>query len=149
ALWVMAFHLNALAGPREISLLGVELHPLITVGWVGVQVFFVLSGFLLTTHLVQAGSTRGVDAALPGYFLARVRRVFPAYWAQILVLIALHVAMAGALPPWIGHVPIHLPMLQNFSEPASHAINGVYWTLPIEFAFYLVLPLIVRLLLRL
>src|SRR5258708_33800990 len=33
-------------------------------------------------------------------------------------------------------------MLHNVSETASYAINSVYWTLPIEFAFYLVLPII-------
>src|SRR6187455_762704 len=83
AAWVMIFHLNAFAVPKVIpvSLFGFEfsLHPLLTAGWVGVDLFFVLSGFLLATHLLEA-LARGRPGVLRKYFFARARRVFPAYW---------------------------------------------------------------------
>ena len=145
AVWVMLFHVNAFAGPRVLSIhpfgVRIDLHPLMTVGWVGVTLFFVLSGFLLTTHLLDA-LERGDDRVLPGYFVARVRRVIPAFWAQLAILFVVAFAIGQAPPPWTRYIPLHLLMLHNVSEAASYAINPVYWTLPIEFAFYLVLPVI-------
>lgn len=147
--WVMLFHVNDFAGPRAIGfeMLGarIDIHPLLTCGWVGVDLFFVLSGFLLATHLLER-----LAHPRPGlyrrYFAARVRRVFPAYWAQLAVLVLVAVVAGGSLPAWIGYLPVHLPMLHFVSEQASWAINHVYWTLPIEFAFYLCLPLVARVL---
>src|SRR5689334_6257593 len=85
---VMLFHLNDFAGPKAmgVTLFGhtLYLHPLMTIGWVGVDLFFVLSGFLLATHLMEA-LARGRPQALRRYFVARARRVFPAYWAQLAI----------------------------------------------------------------
>lgn len=151
AAWVMLFHVNSFAGPRAIELrlgsFAVEVHPLLTCGWVGVDLFFVLSGFLLATHLLQSLS-RPTPGVFRRYFTARVRRVFPAYWAQLAILLAVAVVAAGTLPAWAKYLPLHLPMLHFVSAEASFAINNVYWTLPIEFAFYLCLPFIARLLAR-
>ena len=145
AVWVMLFHVNAFAGPRVLSVypfgVRIDLHPLLTVGWLGVTLFFVLSGFLLTTHLLDALARRQ-ERVLPRYFLARVRRVIPAYWAQLAILFAVALAIQHSPPAWTRYIPLHLAMLHNVSEKASYAINSVYWTLPIEFAFYLVLPII-------
>ncbi len=148
ALWVVLFHVNAFAGPRIllVDAFGVRigLHPLLGGGWTGVTIFFVLSAFLLTTHMMAAlERPDGQEGLLARYFLARVRRVIPAYWAQIAILFVVALAIGRALPPWSSYVPLHLAMLQNISEPASFSINSVYWTLPIEFGFYLLLPLIV------
>ena len=151
AAWVMMFHLNAFAVPKVIpvDLFGFQfsLHPLLTAGWVGVDLFFVLSGFLLATHLLEA-LARGRPGVLRKYFVARARRVFPAYWTQLALLFAAAVLTARALPDWARYLPLHIPMLHFVSEPASFAINSVYWTLPIEFSFYLCLPLIALYVLR-
>jgi peptidoglycan/LPS O-acetylase OafA/YrhL len=145
ACWVMLFHVNAFAGPRVLSVNvfghDMHLHPLITVGWLGVTIFFVLSGFLLTTHLLSS-IERGGEGLLKRYFTARVRRVIPAYWAQIAILLVVALVVERAVPDWIRAVPRHLFMLQNTSEYEASLINGVYWTLPIEFAFYFVLPIV-------
>jgi peptidoglycan/LPS O-acetylase OafA/YrhL len=151
AAWVMLFHVNSFAGPRAIELrlgsLAVEVHPLLTCGWVGVDLFFVLSGFLLATHLLQA-LARPAPGIHRRYFAARIRRVFPAYWAQLAILLGVAVAITGSLPAWAKYLPLHIPMLHFVSEQASFGINNVYWTLPIEFSFYLCLPLVARLLAR-
>jgi peptidoglycan/LPS O-acetylase OafA/YrhL len=148
---VMLFHLNDFAGPRAmgVSVLGTQvyLHPLMTTGWVGVDLFFVLSGFLLATHLMEA-MARGRPQAWRKYFVARARRVFPAYWAQLAVLFIAALWVGRAIPEWAKYLPLHIPRLHFVSEPASFSINNVYWTLPIEFSFYLCLPLIALYLLR-
>jgi peptidoglycan/LPS O-acetylase OafA/YrhL len=127
ACWVMLFHVNAFAGPRVLSVAvfghDIALHPLITIGWLGVAIFFVLSGFLLTTHLLSS-MERGDERILPRYFAARVRRVIPAYWAQIAILVVVVFVVDRSAPDWLHYVPQHLVMLQNISELASSAING-------------------------
>jgi peptidoglycan/LPS O-acetylase OafA/YrhL len=147
ACWVMLFHVNAFVGPRHLIFRGngleLDVTPLVTIGWVGVDLFFVLSGFLLTTHLLERWPRVDRGAVLRDYFRARILRVFPAYWAQLAVLLSVAViAGGGAMPPWSGDLPLHVPMLHNLSERASFAINPVYWTLPVEFGFYLCLPLL-------
>ncbi len=149
ALWVMFFHVNAIVGPKRLTFTGLGLSfdvtPLITIGWVGVDLFFVLSGFLLTTHLLERWQHRERGELMRQYFRALLLRVFPAYWAQLAVLLSVAVvARGGGMPAWSADLPLHALMLHNLSERTSFAINPVYWTLPIEFAFYLCLPLIAR-----
>jgi peptidoglycan/LPS O-acetylase OafA/YrhL len=145
ACWVMLFHVNGFAGPRVLSVhpfgVRIDLHPLMTVGWLGVTIFFVLSGFLLTTHLLGSLERRD-EGTLRRYFLARIRRVIPAYWAQLAILFVVACVVGRGVPDWARYIPAHLVMLHNVSEKASYAINSVYWTLPIEFAFYFVLPVV-------
>ena len=152
ACWVMLFHLNGMVGPKVIAIhvasVEIELHPLMTMGWVGVILFFVLSGFLLTTHLLEALSRPNTEGVLVRYFAARVRRVFPAYWAQLALLLAGSLWLRHAMPDWAHFLPLHAFMLHNFTEASSFAINPVYWTLPIEFGFYLCLPAVAQLLRR-
>ena len=145
--WVMAFHLNAFVGPVplhvDLGFARFETTHLLTEGWVGVDIFFVLSGFLLTLHVLERAGEGTFGARYATYLRGRVLRVVPAYWAQIAVLLAAALLLTGALPPWTRDVPAHLVFLQNLSERAHAAINGIYWTLPVEFSFYLVLPFVV------
>jgi peptidoglycan/LPS O-acetylase OafA/YrhL len=140
ALMVLAFHLHHYVEPRRLGLGPFDVTPLVTIGWAGVNVFFVLSGFLITLHLAERLAGRAVGAAYLPYLRDRVLRVVPAYWAQIGVLFAVAWLATGAWPAWAPHVPAHLVFLQNLSPEGHAAINGVYWSLPVEFAFYLVAP---------
>jgi peptidoglycan/LPS O-acetylase OafA/YrhL len=141
--WVMLFHLSAIYGPAWMGFgygdFLVDVTPLVTIGWVGVDLFFVLSGFLLTTHLIE-------NAELKRYAAARFRRVFPAYWAQILILLAIAWTVQGAAPAWVRFLPLHAVMAHNLTLQSNFAINAVYWTLPIELGFYICLPALVKVL---
>ena len=150
--WVLLFHLFEMVGPKVIAIhpfgIEVRLHPLITCGWVGANLFFVLSGFLLMNRLLERLAVQEPKAAVREYLAARVRRVFPAYWGQIVILLLVALVTTRALPDWTRFLPLHLFMLHGASEEASFAINPVFWTLPIEFGFYLVLPLLAPVLVR-
>jgi peptidoglycan/LPS O-acetylase OafA/YrhL len=112
-------------------------------GWVGVPVFFVLSGFVLTLPFLQAGSAGSPRPDVRPYLLRRAARVLPAFWLQLL-LIALGLALLGGFPgvggsaqlaqwPWQLSMAFHL-------DAAAHPWLGVWWTLPVELSFYLLLP---------
>lgn len=143
AMMVLLHHVFALAVPRVLSIhLGhwqVTYHWLLTGGWMGANVFFVLSGFLLAVPFVRHIEGTGPRIRVAPYLLRRVRRVVPAYWAQIVILAVVSALTANA-PSWLL-LAVHFAFLQNFDAAYAFALNGVYWTLPTEFGYYLLLPL--------
>jgi peptidoglycan/LPS O-acetylase OafA/YrhL len=151
ALWVFLYHVWSLSGHPDfrISLAGVSVDftPLVSLGGAGVTIFFVLSGFLLTIPFAEWQRGARQRPRLRRYFLRRVMRVFPAYYAQLIVLLLVAAWVPGQ--PGIGDVGDlvrHLLMLFMSPPLGTAPINGVWWTLPIEFSFYLALPLLALLL---
>lgn len=117
------------------------------IGWLGPHVFFIVSGFVVPWSMYAVGYRLG-DAHR--YLMRRIVRLDPPYFATILLLLSL-----DAVAPVIG---LHSqPLIIDWSRLASHlayltAILGeawyqpVYWTLAIEFQFYLLLSLLFPLL---
>lgn len=141
ALWVVVFHTWFFSGERELV---AGLDNFFKVGWLGVHLFYALSAFLLTGHLLKTNNRR-----YGRFFTRRFLRIFPAYWVQLALLVAF-----GA---WFGldtaaarlYWPEHLFMYFHLPPRLAQPMNGVWWTLPVEFLFYLLLPLLVWLLLKL
>ena len=140
ATWVVLFHAytaHHMDGLRPF--MPRPLQTLFQSGSFGVQIFFVLSGFVIALSVGQAWVT-------PGYFgrfvLRRSIRLDPPYWASIALCIAM-LSLARAtvvgkttqLPGWSDLVA-HLFYLQVFLNYKQ--INDVYWTLCMEVQFYLV-----------
>lgn len=151
AFWVLLYHAWVFAGPRAITFpvggLLIDLTPLISLGGAGVSIFFVLSGFLLGVPFAEWQAGRRQRPDLGRYLFRRVARVFPAYYAQlaILLVIAAFVPGQSTISDWPTFIR-HLFMLFNPPPLGVTPINLVWWTLPIEFSFYLVLPLLAFLL---
>ncbi|RFC33462.1 MAG: Acyltransferase family protein [Candidatus Nitrotoga sp. SPKER] len=147
ALWVWLYHSWFVAGspPVYLTSIGLKLTPFFSIGWIGVDLFFVLSGFVLVWPFL------GLDArpfSFSEFMHRRALRVLPAYYFQLALLIA--AATAGfmwQLPSWENTFS-HVLLLHNFDEKWSSAINGPWWTLPIEWQFYLIFPLLISLLPR-
>ena len=143
ALMVLAHHIFALAGPRVLSFdignVQITYHWLLTVSWLGANVFFVLSGFLLAIPFARHIENKGGPVTVGAYLIRRVKRVAPAYWSQIVILVSV-LYFSSALPAW-QVIAAHFLFLQNFWPNFAFALNGVYWTLPTEFGYYLLLPI--------
>ncbi len=163
ALWVFAFHSWLFSGspPLAVSAFArtLDLTPLVTFGWLGLDVFFVLSGFLLTRqacikigHADFHGSAKTFTAAFgeryASYLRRRVLRVYPAYYACLTALLILAATGVYLRLPSRLDLLLHLGMVHNFVEKYIATINGVFWTLPFEWQFYLVFPLMFVLLRR-
>lgn len=141
AFWVYLVHAWAAAGDPEVIWLGIDATPVFSGGWSGVDVLFTLSGFLLYRPFAAAAVAGRSDPPLGRYFTRRLLRVLPAYYAQLMVLIPLAwMGLLGAAPSG-GNVVAHVLMVHTWFRDFAYAINGVWWTLPIEFGFYLTLPL--------
>lgn len=138
-------HVPALDGLRGVALLLVMAYHgnLLGFGWLGVQLFFVLSGFLITRVLLRdSNAHRG--AQLRAFWLRRVLRIAPAYLAflGVLACIAPFVASAPAPRDWA----MALSLTYNIGQaagwvPGSHWLGHV-WSLCIEEHIYLIWPVL-------
>ena len=117
-------------------------------GWVGVQLFFVLSGFLITGILVD---TKGAPRFYSAFYARRALRIFPLYygllfaWLVVLPHLSPHVAEV-AVP--LRNQGWYWSYLSNWAQPFGKEIGGLphFWSLAVEEQFYLVWPLCVVLL---
>ncbi|MGE3970688.1 MAG: acyltransferase family protein [Porticoccaceae bacterium] len=151
ALWVLVFHVRGAAGPRPIELaIGgwtLDFTPFFSIGWAGVQVFFVLSGFLLALPYVRWSSGAAARPRVGPYLARRCARVLPGYYLQLFILIACLWLLDGQwVIAGIGDLIGYAAMLFIPEPLGVRLLNGMWWTLPIEFSFYLVLPLLADLL---
>jgi len=111
-------------------------------GWVGVDLFFVLSGFLITGILLD---TKSYPDYYRRFYIRRALRILPIYLAVLLVL-----AFATRTPLFLEPVPwsflgISVLFLANFTTVFGiRTTYGVLWSLAVEEHFYLVWPGVVR-----
>jgi peptidoglycan/LPS O-acetylase OafA/YrhL len=159
-IWVVAFHFVVLReGDTWVDALhGIPaLDALVRNGYLGVDLFFLLSGFLLALPWFAHA-----DAGLPppstaAFYLRRARRILPAYYVQLalLFLVALPLLLGRSywrkdLYVYLWNGVAHGLFLQGTTPltSGSMAINGALWTLPVEVQFYLLLPLAAPLFVR-
>jgi|GEM_PF-657351 len=187
--WVVAYHLWLNVGHPAlvVPVIHVDLVPLVTMGWLGVDVFFILSGFVLTWQALyerassigsrgggdipiapsphRSGSDVPIAPSFPrkressvvradfwhdaGTFLRRrILRVYPAYLASLTVLLPLAWLGIYRTPPALADIALHLVMFHNLVTRYVDSINGVFWSMPFEWQFYLIFPLLILSVLR-
>ena len=110
------------------------------IGWVGVDLFFVLSGYLIANQLF-AGMARGQALALPRFYARRALRTLPVFWLVLAAFVLFPAAMGGRPPPpWWRF----LTFTQNIGLQPGTAFSHA-WSLCVEEQFYLVLPAVLAL----
>jgi len=158
-------HIAALDGIRGLAILMVLGHHLVHINdgpttpvyvwaralreslWCGVDVFFALSGFLITGILIKT-------VAVPGFFrnfyIRRVLRIFPLYYGVLLVLFActslLHIHWAGQqwrLLTYSNHILLDTHSSGFNFYFGGHVDLANFWSLHVEEQFYFVWPLLV------
>ena len=112
---------------------------LLALGELGVHVFFVISGFLITRLLLEEiGSTGRIS--LTNFYFRRTMRIFPAYYAFLLVLFVLALSNVVQLAPRdLSHA---LTYTSNYYAGRSWFV-GHTWSLSVEEQFYLLWPAVV------
>ncbi len=109
-------------------------------GFLGIYLFFVLSGFLLSFSFLSA-QQKNKKSNLKQFAINRCLRVLPSYYVQIIILsLATWLFIGVKFSPY--DIIMHLLMLHNLDISTSGSMNAVYWTLPIEWNFYYALPLL-------
>ncbi|MEP6899989.1 MAG: acyltransferase [Rhodanobacter sp.] len=137
--WVMLFHSYIVGG------IGERFDMLQQSGWMGVDLFFVLSGYLIGAQLLKP-LARGEPLRFGNFYLRRVFRVLPAY----LVVLALYFAVPGfreapGIQPLWQFLTYTVNLLIDYGH---HQAFSHVWSLCVEEHFYLLFPLLAWWLLR-
>ncbi len=161
-LLVMLYHMTVMNSKTEFC---ENFRLVLGMGWMGVDLFFVLSGFLITGILWDA---KGTADYFRNFYARRTLRIFPLYYAVVFVCL---VVIPKVLPAILPHVvspqttDVLMGKLDRFGNVQGyehwfwlylcnipmaiygsffHGILGVCWSLAIEEQFYLVWPAVVR-----
>ena len=125
-----------------VPIIGNALQSPLGFGFAGVDLFFVLSGFLLALPFARATLDGSAHPPLKPYYKRRLLRVFPAYYAQLaIILIFGGWFVTWARPDGVSLLA-HFFMFFNIGWNPVRPMVGLWWTLPVELSFYLLLPLI-------
>jgi peptidoglycan/LPS O-acetylase OafA/YrhL len=155
SLAVVIYHFARVAGLPELEGSGKWLGRLLATGWIGVDVFFVLSGFLITSILLEKP---GAPNYYKAFFARRLLRVVPLYW----VFLALYLSLG----PWfLSFAPATEPLKQSIERSrdqlpwlwsytgnlwmvaTKQLLEGALqpvWSLCVEIHFYLAWPFLIR-----
>jgi peptidoglycan/LPS O-acetylase OafA/YrhL len=142
---VMALHIFKRASYFTEHPVLLSITKLTTLGWVGVDIFFALSGFLITSILLRA---KQEEHYFRNFYVRRVLRIFPLYYAALAILLLFAPKLE---PEFTSQLNVALPVLllyqQNwamlFKEFHITQYLGITWSLAIEEQFYLIWPLVV------
>jgi peptidoglycan/LPS O-acetylase OafA/YrhL len=145
-----------LDGIRALAILSVlAVHwiasqlPIAYGGYIGVDLFFVLSGYIITNLLWRRNTDRSTLANYGRFLKRRVVRLYPALLAFVVLTLVIYAVFPGA-PTRVSElfVPAALALTQGYSlyagsGAATAAPFAITWSLSIEWMFYLVWPLVV------
>jgi peptidoglycan/LPS O-acetylase OafA/YrhL len=144
-----------LDGLRAVAILLVFfLHAdYVYIGWVGVQLFFVLSGFLITNILLRMKESESAKDYFKKFYGRRFLRIFPVYYFYLAVMFAIASVLIyldyhkSYMQLFQGQVPYAIAYVYNLFN-ASHTYSGEsrlighMWSLSTEEQFYIFWPLI-------
>lgn len=112
-------------------------------GHYGVQLFFMISGFVLGLPFAGQYLAGGRPVRLRPYFLRRLTRLEPPYVLSMLLLAPAVMVMSGMTPAELArHLLASLAYVHNLAYGEGSVINSVAWSLEVEVQFYILAPLL-------
>ena len=161
-LWIVLFHYTVLrdaasdrwaAALRDTPAIG----SFIAHGPFAVDLFFLISGFLLTLPWISRAQAGSPPPDTRRFYARRIRRIVPAYYLHLAALFAVVMPLLHGITYWRSDLYVdllnavaHALFLHNLSPLTSGSlgVNGALWTLAVEAQFYLLLPLLAPLFVR-
>ncbi|MDP9126755.1 MAG: acyltransferase [Pseudomonadota bacterium] len=131
---VLLYHFTSVY-PRLIAQEGFPGIPQVWCGYFGVELFFMISGFVVFFTAQRAHTTAS-------FAVSRFARLYPAYWVAVLLATLIQVLQGADLPQLFRQMMINLTMLQTFIGVKN--LDGSYWTLAFELSFYALIVVALR-----
>ncbi len=142
--WYHIWQQSWLNPDLRIGRLHLSFYPLVSCGYMFVDLMLLLSGFLLMLGFLNGRDRRPLD-----FYRSRAVRILPSYWFCLAVMLFVFALpqkfYASRAELWSDLLP-HLTFTHNFFYGSYFftGLNGVLWTLAVEVQFYLLFPLLVR-----
>jgi len=140
AFWVLMLHF----GDDVTANWPVALRRLFSSGFIGVDLFFVLSGFILSWNYLN---DTGLSCSSRDFWRARAARILPVYYGSLALALPVFLVMQfnhGITPEAIRHVSVTaaftLSLTQSWALPFSYLWNTASWSLSVEVFLYLSFP---------
>ncbi len=150
-------HFGSLNGLRFLCIAAVLWHhgpvwtsldapaQILTRGFVGVDFFFVLSGFLITTLLLREAAMNG-RFSLRGFYWRRALRIVPVYFFVVTIMAFYYIGIKGETQ-YLEQLPYYYLFLSNFLTSDIPLLSPT-WSLAVEEQYYLIWPLMLMILPR-
>jgi len=143
-------YFKCLDGVRALAILAVIWHhslglnpsdnPIFTRGYLGVDLFFALSGFLITTLLLREMDRSGT-ISLKQFYIRRTLRIFPVYYAFLLALFIWYgITDEKMYTQYLTELPYYALYITNWAPSESFDVFERGWSLAVEEQFYIIWP---------
>lgn len=117
------------------------------IGWLGVDLFFVISGFVITLTASQLFEQHG-DQFYKVYLRRRIARIAPLYFLTIFLFIIFCEPAILKSSGFYRNIFSHILFIHNINPNFHSAINGPNWSVGVEMQFYLLIMITIRFLVR-
>ena len=141
---VIAYHINHITNGNhlwEAANVGPVITAFANAGSYGVTLFFVLSGFLLFMPYAKALLFDAPWPSIRRYYVRRIFRILPGYYISLALLILFTHREYLNLDHW-RQLLLFITFFMDSSHSTYQAINGPFWTLAVEWQFYMILPIL-------
>jgi peptidoglycan/LPS O-acetylase OafA/YrhL len=147
---VICYHLNGYVAAKAVGLTEADartyqMFHLLHGANCGVQIFFAISGFILTLPFARETRSSGRPLSLWKYYIRRLTRIEPPFLINIaLLFVLLVVVKQKQVSDLMGPFLATITYTHNFVYGKLSSINAVAWSLEIEVQFYLLAPFLLR-----
>ena len=161
--WIVVFHWFVVRGlesgdPWNESIAASRaLTVIVSNGYLAVDLFFLITGFLLTLPWWRHAAEGRPAPSAREFYRRRIHRIVPAYYVQLVFLFAVALPLLRGFDYWrrdieflAYNVAAHVTFL-HYTTPlssASYSTNGALWTLSLEAQYYALLPILAPLFVR-
>jgi peptidoglycan/LPS O-acetylase OafA/YrhL len=136
---VVFFHVAMQTSLKKTSVLPPIIVDFILAGGSGVTLFLVLSGFLLFLPYIKSLLFDSEWPSIRSFYFRRALRIWPGYYIALFVMIILSKSQYLQPGHW-KHLLLFLTFFMDSSRATFQDINGPFWTLAVEWQFYIILP---------
>lgn len=109
-------------------------------GWMGVDMFFVISGFVIAMSAFKQLDNKGTESFVSFFMKRRLRRIVPLHYLTLLVFVVF-ISPVLLFNNFALNISTHLLFIHNLNYNFHGAINGSNWSLGVEMQFYIFIAL--------